>query len=236
LWELWEEEERFEIETDLTLRIEFGLQYESVNQANVIGYLPGIDTRVMTQRILVAAPYTGTDPFEQATYPGADENASGVAVMLEIIRMWAEQEYLPKRTVVFAAFSESGGLHYLDHPILPTHEANTWTAIIIYGVGAGNQRLARLEAGGALARSFDQSARLMGVRTEQLNGWPFFFSGGGGRGWDLPVATEYSGIAVTRLGDELSGTSQDTLDHLDPLLLEDAGKALAHYLMVLSSR
>jgi hypothetical protein len=50
------------------------------------------------------------------------------------------------------------------------------------------------------------------------------------------VATEYSGIAITRLGDELSGTSQDTLDHLDPLLIEDAGKALAHYLMVLSSR
>jgi peptide/nickel transport system permease protein len=231
-----EHDERFDAETDLTLRIEFGLRYELVNQANVIGYLPGIDTRVMTQRILVAAPYTGTDPFEQTTYPGADENASGVAVMLEIIRLWAEQEYLPKRTVVFAAFGESGGLHYLDHPILPTNVADTWTAVVIYGVGAGNQRVARLEAAGALARPFDQSARLMGVRTEQLNGWRFFFAGGGGRGWDLPVATEYSGIAITRLGDELSGTSQDTLDHLDPLLIEDAGKALAHYLMVLSSR
>jgi len=41
---------------------------------------------------------------------------------------------------------------------------------------------------------------------------------------------------VTRIGDELSSGPDDTLDHLDPELLAEAGQAVAHYLMVLSSR
>ena len=44
------------------------------------------------------------------------------------------------------------------------------------------------------------------------------------------------GLAVTRVGDELSGTPSDTRDHVDPELLAEAGQTIAHYLMVLSAR
>jgi hypothetical protein len=54
---------------------------------------------------------------------GADDNASGVAVMLELARAMAAGER-PPRTVVFAAFTgEEAGLlgsrHYAAHPVFP---------------------------------------------------------------------------------------------------------------------
>jgi peptide/nickel transport system permease protein len=231
-----DEEEEVWIDTDTRVRVLVGLEYEQVPGVNVVGYIPGSDIRVQTQRILVAVPYTGPSPYGNTIYPGADENASGVGVMLEILRLWQEIEFEPDHTVVFAAFDENGGEYFIQEPILPTRSTDTWSTVIIYGVGAGgNGRLGRLDTGSALANVFDQSARTMGVRTEAIDYWPFFFSGGGGRGWDIPADPAYSGIVVTRPGDAYSGTPLDTSDNLSPGYIEDAGRALAHFLMIISS-
>jgi peptide/nickel transport system permease protein len=237
--EQWSEEDGNVVEqffTGLTVRITVGSRYEEIAGVNVVGYIPGSDVRVQTQRIIVVAPYTTPSMRPGWTYPGADENASGVAIMLEIIRTWQEQEFIPKRTVVFAAFDEVGGRNFLDNPILPTRESDTWTAVILYGLGAGENKLARAVERGGLGSAFDQSARKMGSRTEILNYWPFFFAEWGGRGWGLPGDDSYAGIAITRLGDEFSGTLRDNSEHLDPDLLQAAGETLAHYLMSLSSQ
>jgi peptide/nickel transport system permease protein len=231
-----EEEEEVWIETYIPVRVRVGLEYEQVPATNVVGYIPGEDVRVQTQRILVAAPYTGPSPFEEIAYPGADENASGVAIMLEVLRLWREVEFVPDHTVVFAAFDENGGEHFVLEPILPTGPADTWTTILIYGLGAGDSsHLARIDSGGSLDQIFDESARTMGVRTEPLDFWHFFFAGGGGRGWDLPPDPAYSGIVVSRPGDIYSGTPRDTIHNLNPQAIEEAGEALSHFLMVLSS-
>jgi peptide/nickel transport system permease protein len=237
--EQWSEEDGNVVEqffTGLTVRITVGSRYEEIAGVNVVGYIPGSDVRVQTQRIIVVAPYTTPSMRPGWTYPGADENASGVAIMLEIIRTWQEQEFVPKRTVVFAAFDEVGGRNFLDNPILPTRESDTWTAVILHGLGAGEEKLVRAVERGGLGSAFDQSARKMGSSTEILEYWPFFFAEGGGRGWGLPGDDSYAGIAITRLGDELSGTLLDSSDHLDQDLLQEAGETLAHYLMSLSSQ
>jgi ABC-type dipeptide/oligopeptide/nickel transport system permease subunit len=234
--------ERIKLETGLRVRVDVGLVYEEVSGANVIGYFPAADTTTSGERILVATSYTGPYPpqsslqggggtRESVIYPGADDNASGVAVMLEVARLWHDLGFEPKRTVVFAAFDERGGNYFVNHPVFPTDPSDAWTVIILQGVGAGEPRLARLEAGSGLARAFDQSARRFDVRTKELDGWQFFFNAGYGRG-DL----SYSGLAVVRPGDDLSNSPADTLDHLDPELLAKTGQAVAHYLMVLSSR
>jgi len=69
------------------------------------------------------------------------------------------------------------------------------------------------------------------VLEKKSNEWQFFFGSDYGRG-DL----SYSRLAVTRPGDDLSSTPADALNHLSPELLAEAGQAVAHYLMVLSSR
>jgi hypothetical protein len=230
--------EQVALHTGLQVRLTYGLVYEDVSATSVIGYIPGLDMENQGERILVAATYTGPPPQDEVVYPGADENASGVAIMLETARLMHDLELIPRRTVVFAAFDEGGGNYSVDHLILPTRPSDVWTSVILHGLGAGEQRLARLEAGTGPARAFDQSARRFGVRTEGLDEWLFFFISNYSRlSYTEPVVNKsYQGLIVTRPGDDLSGTPADTLDHLDSKLLEEAGQAVAHFAMVLSQR
>ncbi len=230
--------EQIMLPTGLRVRLTYGLVYEEVPALNVVGYIPGLDMESRGERILVAATYTGPPPQDGVIYPGADENASGVSVMLETARLLHDLELVPKRTVVFAAFDEGGGSQFVNSPALPTERSDVWTAVILHGLGAGEPRLARLEAGSGLARAFDQGARRFGVRTEKLDEWRFFFISSSSRlSLSEPSAHKsYQALAVTRPGDDLSGTPADTLDHLDSKLLEEAGQAVAHFVMVLSQR
>ena len=230
--------EQIMLPTGLQVRLTYGLVYEEVPALNVVGYIPGLDMESRGERILVAATYTGPPPQDGVIFPGADENASGVAVMLETARLLHDLEFVPKRTVVFAALDEMGGSEFVIYPALPTSRSDIWTVVILHGVGAGEPRLARLEAGSGLARAFDQGARRFGVRTEKLDEWRFFFVSNYSRlrRGDPRVHDSYRALAVTRAGDDLSGTPADTLEHLDSELLAEAGQAVAHFVMVLSSR
>jgi len=227
--------ERIKLETGIRVRVESGLVYEDVSASNVVGYLPAGDRDTEGDRILVAASYSGPVPQGGVIYPGADEGASDVAVLLEVARLWRDLEFIPKRTVVFAALDAGGGNYFVNHPPIPVTTSDTWTAVILQGVGAGEPELSRMEVGSGLARAFDQSARRLGVHTEELQEWRFFFVSGYGSS-RVTSDVSYSGLAVTRVGDELSGTPADTLDHVDPELLAEAGRTVAHYLMVLSAR
>jgi peptidase M28-like protein/peptidase M1-like protein/PDZ domain-containing protein len=91
---------------------------------NVIGVLPGTNPALNGQALIVSAHYDHLGfgwPDARAgakgqLHPGADDNASGVAVMLELARLMAEAR--PERSVIFAAFAgEEEGLlgarHYV---------------------------------------------------------------------------------------------------------------------------
>lgn len=99
--------------------------------ANIVGVLPGSDPAWKEQSVVVVAHYDhlGTgwpEPRagdEGKLHPGADDNASGVAVLLEVAKVLKEAG-APRRTIVFAAVSaeESGMLgskHYVEHPVRP---------------------------------------------------------------------------------------------------------------------
>jgi hypothetical protein len=218
--------------------LNYGLTYEEITATNVVGYVPGLDTGRRGERVLLAASYASTPSVGGAIPLGADVNSSGVAVMLETARLLQELKLIPKRSLVFAAFDEGGGNRFVQRSGFPNDRSNLWTAVEIEGLAAGETRLSRAEVGSGLARAFDQSARRFRVRTNELAGWPFFFVSGFSRNdWTEPtVHPSYQGLAVTRLGDELSGTSGDTPERLDPKVLDKTGKAVAHYVMVVSFR
>lgn len=221
----------------LQARLDFGLEYEETTAANVVGHIPGVDIRSAGDRILVAARYTGPPPAEDGTiYPGADENGSGVAVMLEIARLWREQGFEPKKTVIFAALDAGGGKYLVNHPIYPRQPSDSWLVIEIEGIGAGEQRLTSESLGGlGLSRILEDSARRIGAKVNYLGEAGFFFGEVAGS-YGFRADQAYSGLRVTRLGDELSGGPLDTLDHLDPELLNEAGRVVDHLLMVLSTQ
>lgn len=83
---------------------------------NVVGYLPGARPEYRGQSVVIGAHYDhlGTKGATKETdgkiHPGADDNASGIAVLLEVAhRMGRQME--PERSVVFVAFTgEETGL------------------------------------------------------------------------------------------------------------------------------
>ncbi len=85
---------------------------------NVIGLIPGSDPQLKQQAIVVSAHYDhlgyGWPDVRQGNegkiHPGADDNASGVAVLLELARVLGKS-FHPQRTVLFVAFTaEENGL------------------------------------------------------------------------------------------------------------------------------
>jgi hypothetical protein len=98
---------------------------------NVIGVLPGSRPEWAGQSALLTAHYDHLGfgwpdvhaGDEGKLHPGADDNSSGVAVMLELAKALAAGSP-PQRTLAFVAFSgEESGLqgsrYYADHPPFP---------------------------------------------------------------------------------------------------------------------
>jgi hypothetical protein len=233
--QVYEENTAVSFPTGLQVRLHHGLEYHNAQKVNVLGYIPGSDIRVQTQRILVVARYTGVEPWQGEIYPGADENASGVSVMLEVIRLWAEQGFVPKRTVVFAAVDENGAEYFAQNPIIGSGENDSWTVVILDGLGAGDSDLARIDAGGGMEKIFDQAVRKMHVRTSMIEDYPFFFAQSPYMAYTVEVQGSYDGIYITNPGDELSGTPDDTMEHIDIQMMKENGAAIAYFLMLLST-
>ncbi len=128
--------------------------------ANVIGILPGTRPEWKGQTVIVSAHYDHLGlgwpdvrkGDEGKVHPGADDNASGVAVMLELARALGAAEK-PQRTVVFVAFTaeEAGRLgskYYVDHPVGPLD--GIMGVINLDTVGRlGSQKLSVLGTGSA---------------------------------------------------------------------------------------
>src|SRR5439155_18308902 len=99
---------------------------------NVVGILPGSDPKLKNEAIVIGAHYDhlgrggegSLAPREGDIHHGADDNASGVAALIELARMFSSQNPKPRRTIVFIAFSgEEEGLigsnYYVNHSVVP---------------------------------------------------------------------------------------------------------------------
>lgn len=93
---------------------------KTFNGVNVLGLIPG--TRVTDRYIVVSAHYDHVGVADGQIYNGADDNASGVATMLELAaRLKAAP---PEHSVIFVAFDgEERGLigarHFVEAPPVP---------------------------------------------------------------------------------------------------------------------
>jgi hypothetical protein len=131
---------------------------------NVFGVLRG-DRRV----VLISAHYDHLGEKDGVIYPGADDNASGVAVLLGLARAAARRPH--QRTLVFAAFgAEEAGLRgsraYVEAPPWPLERV---VAVVNFDMvgrrffdwGGGAERtcaVVGLEADPALAAAATRSA------------------------------------------------------------------------------
>jgi Zn-dependent M28 family amino/carboxypeptidase len=92
---------------------------------NVVGILRGSDSRLQGQYVLISAHYDHLGKNEDGgIFNGANDDASGVATVIELAGVLARENPHPARTLVFACFfGEEKGLFgsewYVKHPLVP---------------------------------------------------------------------------------------------------------------------
>jgi hypothetical protein len=114
----------------MTLKV--NLLKKDLPAMNVIGVLKGSDPDLRNQAIVLGAHYDhlgrggegSLAPREGEVHHGADDNASGVAGLLELARIFSAQRGKLRRSIVFVAFSgEEEGLigsnFYVNNPAWP---------------------------------------------------------------------------------------------------------------------
>lgn len=139
-----------------TAEMKVDLVKKQVDAYNVIGILPGNDPVLKNQAIIVGAHYDhlghgGPESLavnSTEIHHGADDNASGVAAIIEVARAFAKRKD-NKRTIIFMSFSgEEEGLigskFYVNNPVFPLE--NTVAMINLDMVG--RLRSDKLSVGG----------------------------------------------------------------------------------------
>ena len=148
-----------------------------VELANVVGLLPGANPALGAQPIVVGAHYDHVGIVDGEIHPGADDNASGVAILIETATKLA-RAFGPQRPILFVAFTAEeagriGSRHFLREP--PGGYSDFFAMINLDSVG-------RLEG---------RTLQVFG--TESAYEWPFMAQG---IGFTIGVPSEFPAAAI----------------------------------------
>ena len=123
----------FSFATKVTVNGKGEIVRELANTRNVMMLLPGDDPKMKSEYIILGAhfdhlgmggPGSGSRALDTiGIHHGADDNASGVAMMLELAKKFAKTKGSHKRSIIFLSFSgEEEGLlgskHFVDNPCI----------------------------------------------------------------------------------------------------------------------
>ncbi len=110
---------------------------------NVISIIRGSDPVLKDEYIVVGGHMDHNGPVPGGhVYVGADDNASGTAVVMELARTLASREQKLRRSVVFAGFGGEeqgllGSTHFAGHPTVPGYKIATMFNFDMEGQGDG---------------------------------------------------------------------------------------------------
>lgn len=120
-------------------RIRFKLkqkQFDEYPCYNVIGYVEG--SRYPQRFLVITAHYDHLGSVGDVYFPGANDNASGVSMLLELARYF--QAHPLPYSVAFIAFGAEeiglkGSLHYVRHPVFPLSDIRFLLNLDLVGTG-----------------------------------------------------------------------------------------------------
>jgi hypothetical protein len=144
---------------------------------NIIGLLPGADPALANEAIVLGAHYDHVGVIGGAVHPGADDNASGTAVVLGLARAYAAAGGAG-RALVFALFgAEELGLIGSAHYVKQAPVALERTVLMLNFDMVGRMREGQLHVGGVdsgtrLRDAVTDAARVAGA-TVILRGSPY---------------------------------------------------------------
>jgi hypothetical protein len=87
---------------------------------NVVGYVEGSDPKLRKECVVIGGHFDHCGRHMGLLFPGADDNASGSATVMEIARAYAALARKPKRSVAFVLFGGEelglqGSTYFVDH-------------------------------------------------------------------------------------------------------------------------
>jgi hypothetical protein len=109
--------------------------------SNVIGIIEGSDPDLKNEAIILGAHLDHLG-YNHLMMPGANDNASGVAVIMGVAEAISQTGLKPKRTVIFIFFGAEeqgvkGSAYYLEHPVVPNTKVVGF--LNLDGVGRGKK-------------------------------------------------------------------------------------------------
>lgn len=215
---------------------------------HVVGHLPGLAERNLNNQVIVVMAQYDRPPTapDGALFPSANDNASGVAVLLEVARTLQQSGYQPYKTILFVAYSGQGqeGGNWVYPPDVAkflqakygfSSAFEVEAVIDIRAVGAGDGDQLAITTGGSLrlADLIDRSAEQVAVgttRVDQTVDLSTIFSEGSA----FDSGQEAPQIRVSWNGwDATARTVEDTVEGISAEKLDKSGRAITLALMLL---
>ncbi len=115
-------------ELSSTLQLVSATRYEDFESYNIVGLIQGSDKNLKNEYVVYSAHLdhvgVGTPVKGDSIYNGAHDNASGVACVLEVARIYSSLKVKPKRSllIVMVVAEEMGLLgssYFASHPTVP---------------------------------------------------------------------------------------------------------------------
>ncbi|MEM6298966.1 MAG: M28 family peptidase [Bacteroidota bacterium] len=202
-------------------------QHEAYTSQNVVGYVKG--TKSPEKFIVFSAHYDHLGGLgDEVYYAGANDNASGVAFMLELAAHYVENP--PETSVAFIAFgAEEAGIfgsrYYVDNPLFPLSQIEFLLNLDLIGTGETG---ATLVNGKVHQEAFTELKELneageylpnLKARGEAANSDHYFFHLKGVPSFFIYLTTDdLSGIAYHHPGDKPETLSLAGIEGLFNLL------------------
>ena len=160
----------------------------------------------------------------------ANDSASGVAAMLEIARLWKEQDYTPRRTVLFVALTGTDLTYSGAQAFTESYAGPAATLVDVAGfsvarLGAGGDILELSDTPQRVADLVEGNARTLGATVERGNPLPFSYQ---------EILRRSLPMIVIQRGDSEIAPADDTADRLDTELLQEAGELINLSLITVS--
>ena len=204
---------RSQILKDVELSAHFTIERPSVETRNVIGVLEGSGP-LADETVIIGGHYdhlgrggllSGSLAFLSSDiHNGADDNASGTAMMVELARRLASRRDPLPRRVVFMAFSgEERGLlgskYYVDHPLYPLAKTVMMINFDMVGRLNGKNELTMLGTGTTpgLDLLVDVLGKTSGLSVKKISGMTDGFGGSDHQSFyaaNIPVLFAFTGL------------------------------------------
>jgi Zn-dependent M28 family amino/carboxypeptidase len=187
---------------------------------NFMAMVPGHDSKRREEIILIGAHRDHFGRQGGLVFPGADDNASGTAVLLEVARALSKMK--PRRMIVLVSFSgEEQGLLgsrlYVREPVRPLPATKAMINVDHAGVGNGRLTVGLTDLSKETAMQAGKAAGL----AEKLDLFPFFPGGDHVpfKEAGIPTATVVSGGPHPDFHQPT-----DTADKVKPEILESTAR------------